>query len=158
MPIPLLKWMPEPPAKAPMASRQHLISFVGNTMHGPGHPTLRNRMKYMLWSAAKEHNVSTKAYHGSDWRNVMVSSRMSLVPRGNGRTSFHLAETLHLGLVPIYVYSYTPWIPYEHLFPEIGFSVQLNGLPDLMKRLNDHSQQNSSDFNQKSWWRSRRKP
>lgn len=149
MPIPLLKWMPEPPAKAPMASRQHLISFVGNTMHGPGHPTLRNRMKYMLWSAAKEHNVSTKAYHGSDWRNVMVSSRMSLVPRGNGRTSFHLAETLHLGLVPIYVYSDTPWIPYEHLFPGIGFSVQLNGLPDLIKRLNDHSQQNSSDFNQK---------
>ena len=61
VPIPLLKWMPEPLAKAPMASRQHLISFVGNTMHGPGHPTLRNRMKYMLWSAAKEHNVSTKA-------------------------------------------------------------------------------------------------
>ena len=74
---------------------------------------------------------------------------MSLVPRGNGRTSFHLAETLHLGLVPIYVYSDTPWIPYEHLFPGIGFSVQLNGLPDLIKRLNDHSQQNSSDFNQK---------
>lgn len=42
----------------------------------------------------------------------MAHSKLSLVPRGNGRTAFHLMETLQLGLIPLFVYTDVPWIPY----------------------------------------------
>jgi hypothetical protein len=51
-------------------------------------------------------------FYGDDWRTVMAHSKLSLVPRGNGRTAFHLMETLQMGLVPVVVYSDVPWIPY----------------------------------------------
>ena len=136
VPIPLLKWIPEAPAKRPVVLRKHLVSFVGDTMHGPGKPTLRNRMKALVWEAAAKHNFSALIYSGSDWTKVMAESRTSLVPRGNGRTSFHLAETLHMGLVPIYVYSDTPWLPYRaERFSDVGFSIALAELPALLQRL-----------------------
>jgi hypothetical protein len=59
----------------------------------------------------------------------MADSQSSLVPRGFGRTAYHLMETLQMGLVPIYVYDDTPWVPYADLFQDLGYVTQVKHLP-----------------------------
>ena len=66
---------------------------------------------------------------------MMGQSRFSLCPRGFGRSSYHVAETVQLGLIPIHVYSDRPWIPYAHLFDSVGFATNVFGLPRLVWRL-----------------------
>lgn len=51
-------------------------------------------------------------YEGPHWEHVMRESSFSLAPRGLGRTSFRLFETMHLGLIPIYVWDDYEWLPY----------------------------------------------
>ena len=63
----------------------------------------------------------------------MRHSKVSLVPRGFGRTAFHLVETLQLGLVPLYVYSDTPWVPYPAKYP--GFMASLASLDRVLGEL-----------------------
>jgi len=65
----------------------------------------------------------------------MYQSRFSLVPRGYGRTSYHLHETLHRGLIPIHIYSDVPWVPYPERVEEVGFITNMTGLPALLSRL-----------------------
>ena len=69
----------------------------------------------------------------------MIDSYASLCPRGYGRTSYHLVETLQQGLVPIHLYSDVPWVPYADLYNEVGFSTNLQGLPRLLERLKAQS-------------------
>jgi len=69
------------------------------------------------------------------WQEAMVDSRFSLTPRGYGRTSYHLAEILLLGLVPIHVYTDMPWIPYRRLYDRFGFVTTVDGLPKLLDEL-----------------------
>lgn len=57
----------------------------------------------------------------------MQESKFSLVPRGYGRTAYHLMETLQMGLIPLYVYSDVPWIPYVNLYKDLGFMVSYRG-------------------------------
>ena len=54
---------------------------------------------------------------------------------GFGRNSYHVAETLQRGLVPIHVYSDRPWLPYERIFESCGFATSVFGLPWLLWRL-----------------------
>ena len=72
----------------------------------------------------------------------MVDSQLSLAPRGWGRSCFHLAETLQLGLVPVYVYSDVPWVPYEALFRRIGYVASFGTLEALLKEL--HAARNTT--------------
>ncbi len=74
---------------------------------------------------------------GDVWQKVAGNSRVSLCPRGYGRTSFRLYEILQLGLIPIHLYWDTPWLPYPDLYKKIGFSTDLEGLPELLKKIND---------------------
>ena len=48
------------------------------------------------------------------------SCRFSLCPRGFGRTSFRLAETVGAGRVPVFVYSDQLWVPYRDLYSTFG--------------------------------------
>jgi hypothetical protein len=65
----------------------------------------------------------------------MANSRFSLVPRGYGQTSYHLMETLQMGLVPIHVYLDAPWVPYAGLSNQIGFVTAVNQIDQLVGRL-----------------------
>jgi hypothetical protein len=47
-----------------------------------------------------------------EWQAGMALSAYQLAPRGVGPTSFRLYEVLQMGLVPIYVWSDTRWLPY----------------------------------------------
>ena len=44
-----------------------------------------------------------------------------------------------MGLIPIQVYSDVPWVPYSEVFKDIGFAVNLAGLPALMEVLQNMS-------------------
>ena len=92
----------------------------------------------------------------------MSESTFSLCPRGLGRTSFHLMETLQLGLVPIQVHlddigsgddedspycsdaehgkkiADEAWVPYElSEYPNVGFTTSISALPILLRRLRE---------------------
>jgi hypothetical protein len=91
------------------------------------------------------HAQPYKYYQGKDWRDVMTNSRVSLTPRGFGRSAYHVTEILQSGLIPLYVYDDTPWIPYATLFHEkkLGYSSTVEGLPDMLRVLRKMS---DSDF------------
>ena len=40
-----------------------------------------------------------------------------------------------MGLIPIYVYSDVPWVPYALLFRKVGYITDLDGLPPLLRAL-----------------------
>jgi hypothetical protein len=52
------------------------------------------------------------------FRETMERSIFSLCPRGYGKTSFRINESLNLGSIPVYVYD-DPWIPFND---EIDFN------------------------------------
>ena len=71
-----------------------------------------------------------------NWQEQMKNSRASLCLRGFGRTSFHLAETIQLGLLPIHVYDDLPWIPYRAVYENsIGFIATLDSLPGVLHQI-----------------------
>ena len=139
IPYPPLK-NPQPlsPGRKEVARRKLLASFVGNVKHGGvfGGPSLRNRLKHIAWGVAAELNASVSFTQGPDWQQVMVSSRASFAPRGQGRSTFLLAEIVNMGLIPIHVYSDTPWVPYADLFSSFGYVTNLSGVPDVLRRVN----------------------
>ena len=47
--------------------------------------------------------VRTGFGSADEWHRVAGDSKVSLCPRGYGRTAFHLFEILQLGLIPVHV-------------------------------------------------------
>lgn len=133
VPIPLLK-QPEMVNNDKDASVRTIgVSYVGSLKHAPN--AMRKKVHAHLLAIAPKNNASAFTYeyaYGDNWRQIMADSRFSLVPRGFGRTAYHLMETLQMGLVPIYVYSDTPWVPYLDLFAELGFVTTLEGIDQLV--------------------------
>ena len=59
----------------------------------------------------------------------MRSSKLSLAPRGSGRTSYRLSEILQSGRVPVYLYDDVEWLPYlgtDASPAAIGYSIRWN--------------------------------
>jgi len=124
--IPLLKQPEASFPKIPMEQREHRISYVGSRINAPYN--MRERMI--------DHE-KVFYYYGNDWRDVMARSKFSLCPRGYGRTSFHVYETLQMGLIPIFVYveDDVEWLPYGNAMKDISYSVTIEKLPDLIDQL-----------------------
>jgi hypothetical protein len=108
------------------------MSYVGSLKNAPN-----DTRKLLHEQLQNESSISYQYYYGNDWRHVMSNSRYSLVPRGFGRTAYHLMETLQMGLVPIYIYldNDIPWIPYKDLFHQVGYSTTFNRTVQLVKVL-----------------------
>ena len=136
VPIPLLKQPEINRFQVPLDRRNHTFSYVGSKKHAP--LDMRERM-----IALKQ----VYYYKGPTWRPVMRKSKFSLVPRGYGRTSYHLMETFQLGLIPIHVYLPTdskgnkelPWIPYENVIKNVSYAVTIDELPSLLEELSQLS-------------------
>jgi hypothetical protein len=107
--IPLLKQeepLLETKTLTPVAQRPTLAAFEGTLGHGPGN--VRGRMaaamrafeKHMAGVAVGADKNQTVArcevYSGGDWKAVMARSRLQLNPRGFGRTSYHVSETVQM--------------------------------------------------------------
>ena len=129
--VPLLK-QPEPlHASTPVALRRWLVSYVGDSTHAPD--DLRRRMlrSVAATAAARRFSAFTEGGRRRDWRQVMASSRFSLCPRGFGRTSFHFAETILMGLLPIQARACVHWPPGAWL--RIGACARTCLLPPCMR-------------------------
>jgi len=140
VPIPHLKQPEEllqKPFFKPMAKRDLLVSFMGRYETN----SLRKKMKKIVEEEAKTLGVKVDMhveFEANDvWHQVAGNSKVSLCPRGSGRTSYRLFEILQLGLIPVHVYWDIPWLPYPDLYKNIGFSTDLEGLPNLLKKIND---------------------
>lgn len=136
VPIPLFKQPEELLGKRffkSMASRELLTSYMGSDTNAP--KDMRKKMIKLVNKEAELMGVKVKTGFGSvdEWHQTAGNSKVSLCPRGYGRTAFHLFEILQLGLIPIHVYLDIPWIPYADLYTGIGFSTDVKGLPHVMK-------------------------
>ena len=107
----------------PIVSTQNIkydVVFLGTVSTHPLRSLLRRAI-------AQEGDF---AYFGksSNWREIYETSKAILCPRGYGRNSFRLTETLQLGLIPIYVYDDVCWLPYYDSINWSSFSlvVRLN--------------------------------
>jgi len=129
VPIPLLKQPEATPTKTPLNKRKHLVSYVGSRNHAPNN--MRENMIAHIDQAGHYY------YKGPQWREVMAQSKFSLCPRGYGRTSYHVMETLQMGLIPIQVYLDQPWLPYGNLMKDVSFTVTNEELPDLLLQLSE---------------------
>lgn len=133
VPVPLLKQPEALAARRPPRERRYFASFVGSLHTAPGR--LRYAMNDTLHAFAAARGVEVFVGKAQDWRGVMADSRFSLCPRGFGRSSYHVAETINLGLVPVHVYSDTPWLPYPERFADVGFNASIDGFADLLGAL-----------------------
>lgn len=131
VPIPLLKQEESPSDESSIqpSERQNMFVYTGSLEHAPNN--LRKKMHKALLAS----DLNYTHYYGNNWRRVMQSALFNLVPRGYGRSAYHLMETLQSNLVPIYVYSDEPWIPYQDVFNSIGYKTTFEELPTLAKRL-----------------------
>ena len=149
VPVPLLKQEEAPLGqgstkigdhlKQPIGQRKILASFTGNIGHSPAH--MRGHMNdqakvFMASHRAPGAVTNVTMYHGERWREVMAESRLSLCPRGYGRTSYHISETVQMGLVPVHVWLDEPWVPYaDTVFPKVGYTASLEDLVPLFSLL-----------------------
>lgn len=73
-------------------------------------------------------NLSFFSGRSSKWKEIFYQSKAILCPRGFGRNTFRLTETIELGLIPIYVYNDVCWLPYYNSikWEEFSLIVQIN--------------------------------
>ena len=136
VPVPLLKQVEPLLSKRPVGKRAMLVSFTGSLGHSPGR--MRGHMQQVARHFVSSHSPATNItmYEGANWREVMAESRGQLCPRGYGRSSYHISESVQMGLVPIHVYLDVPWVPYaDTVFKELGYAVDLKVLESLLVRL-----------------------
>ena len=68
--------------------------------------------------------------------NILSRSVFSLCPRGYGKTSFRIGESLEAGCVPVYIYD-DPWIPFSDMinFEEYGILCHIKEISRLYDKL-----------------------
>lgn len=131
VPIPLVKQSEPVRNQTLLKDRSKVVSFLGSLENAPNE--LREKVVKQVTEEFEEHERFTGIH--DEWRDIMADSRVSLCPRGFGRTSYHLYEAIHMGLVPVYVYSDIPWLPYGELFDSFGFKTSIDALPSLLQKL-----------------------
>ena len=139
IPIPLLKQQEKKRnQERTMSQRSSLLSFAGSLGTAPLREEMHNYLSAVDHSRINNgSNVTTvyTYYKGEKWRDTMLSSQLSMCPRGFGRTSFRLTEALQMGLIPVYVYSDVAWVPYADLFTQIGFKTNMTSISQLIDEL-----------------------
>lgn len=78
-------------------------------------------------------------YQGDQFKQVIQRSIFHLCPRGFGRTSFRLYETVQLGTIPIYIWDDVNWIPYGNLMERLGLVIHVSQMGDLLSILSSLS-------------------
>jgi len=129
--IPLLKG----PLKRcdPLENHEFLISFPGTVAHAPGE--LREIMAGVVSSWSAENNISSFIGRSENWKKIMCDSHLTLCPRGYGRTSYRLAESIQLGRVPVFIYSDVLWVPYPHLYEKFGYAANIYNIESVLQNV-----------------------
>ena len=107
--------------------RDIFASFVGTIN---GRHRLREEMNSLL-SSKPDYLISENL--GFDkFKEIMERSIFSLCPRGYGKTSFRINESLNLGSIPVYIYDES-WLPFndEINFSDYGILIDKSSLPEI---------------------------
>ena len=117
-------------------SRDIFSSFVG-TLNG--RHRLREEMNSLL--LGKPDYLISENLGFDKFKEIMERSIFSLCPRGYGKTSFRINESLNLGSIPVYIFD-DPWIPFkdEIEFSEYGIlidNVSLPSIDNILKSVTD---------------------
>jgi hypothetical protein len=119
--VPLLLWLVElfPFVQTPTVAERDAF-FIGTVRP----QSVRSTMQRII--ARSPFNISfTTGHHRPfrEWVSLFSTSKFVLCPRGYGRNSFRLTETLQLGLVPVYVWDDLLWLPYYDSLNWSSFAV-----------------------------------
>lgn len=116
----------------PGIKKDIFCSFVG----GDTHPIRRELVKEL--EGKEGYYVTLKKHSLEDYCKILARSVFALAPRGYGRSSFHIAESLHYDATPIYI-SNDFVLPYgrSDLVCINPVSDSLSGLVDTLKRLDN---------------------
>jgi glycosyltransferase involved in cell wall biosynthesis len=76
----------------------------------------------------------------NNFKEIMEKSIFSLCPRGYGKTSFRINESLNLGSIPVYIYD-EPWIPFSDIlnFEDYGVLIHESEIDNLEEKLKSYS-------------------
>ena len=138
VPIPLL--VPSLTPNFTDRCRKHRISFMGNFKGAHDLTGARSKMMNALMGCPDFHPLpfgSFAAYCQSLRESVFV-----LCPRGYGRTSFRLYETLAMNSIPVYIWDDVEWLPYRDVLDWPSFAISLNvgriaELPEILGSLDE---------------------
>lgn len=102
-------------------------SFIGMIN---GRHRIREKM-YEILKDKKEYFISSSVGFNK-FKETMERSIFSLCPRGYGKTSFRINESLNLGSIPVYIYD-DPWIPFNDKinFSDYGILIPESDLNDI---------------------------
>jgi len=115
IPIPLIC----SPINYPKKNKELKISFVGSLTHPIRnllYENLKNDKDFIF--SVKGWELITNDKNIFNFMDTMSKSVFSLCPRGYGKSSFRLYESMQLDSIPIYVYD-EKWLPWEN---EINWS------------------------------------
>eukprot|EP00457_Paulinella_chromatophora_P006182 gb/GEZN01006200.1/.p1 GENE.gb/GEZN01006200.1/~~gb/GEZN01006200.1/.p1 ORF type:complete len:424 (+),score=35.98 gb/GEZN01006200.1/:100-1371(+) len=130
----------DPVRRLPNAELLYDIAFVGS---------MESKLSRCLQHLVTTSSTNLSSYFGpaNKARKIMKVSRFILVLPGMGRSSYRIAETIQMGLLPIFVYTDSPWLPYTGWasFEKFGFAVKgQSGFSRLLPVLANMSQQEYS--------------
>jgi hypothetical protein len=135
-PVPLLppvqaKFQPQTCGGINQSACRHTASFMGRQGTGPMREIFFSAMRN---EALRDNSIVCCAPR-DNWAQVMRQSKVSLCPRGYGRTSFRCFEAIQMGLIPIYTYNDLAWLPYagsNASMASIGMAVHIKGLQSML--------------------------
>jgi len=131
VPIPLLKGDVPSCPQINITRRKYFVTFAGSLEKGA------DQVRYKMEEIVQNFTLGEKIFIGktADWLNKTCETTFNLCPRGTGRTSYRLFETLQAGRIPIYVFSHIPWIPYRDRIQRYIWLTELKGLASLLRNL-----------------------
>jgi glycosyltransferase involved in cell wall biosynthesis len=113
-----------------IANKQILFNFIG-AIFG------RHKVRETMYKELKNKPntiITDKRYDYPIYLSAMNQSVFSLCPRGYGKTSFRIYESLMCKSIPVYIYD-SPWIPYFDEFEEYGVLCDINDISNLYDKL-----------------------
>lgn len=123
IPIPLIC---SPIELKPKLNKDIFCSFVGSITHPIRYSifnALKNNRKYYF--SNKNWTLSVDKSDFEKFVEITSRSVFCLCPRGYGKSSFRLYESMQLGAIPVYVYD-DKWIPFEDAIDWSKFSVLIH--------------------------------
>jgi len=138
IPIPLICSPIESNLKKNIKNKKFKISFVGSLTH-----QIRNDIydKYkdddeFLFSV-KDWSIDIGEENLKNFKEITLNSYFTLSPRGYGKTSFRLYESMQLNSVPIYVYD-EPWLPWKEIeWSKLCVLIDKNNIPNIKNIINN---------------------
>jgi hypothetical protein len=154
IPIPLTT-VPIPNVKK--VKKDILCSFVGSVTH-----PARNKMKNLLgrhgyvMKSRKAWTCNIKQKDYNEFKDILERSKFSLCPRGFGPTSYRLYESFQTRSIPIYIWDYKRWLPWQDSidWEKIAIIVEANDINSIPERIGSMSEaeiEDMADYGYEIW-------